>query len=131
LVVCVRARCDGDQADASECGHHSERIPRAALQGPTPVIAPPLKPKRPRAARLTNAREPAPTPVITAVVAGPTRTITAEAIAEIQHAAAGPELADLDRAVEALVKRYTCGSVIDAAWAASGRLHPWSKGGAA
>ncbi len=66
---------------------------------------------------------PEPTPEISAIGAGPTRTITAaEAVAEIQTAAARPEPADLDAAVEALVARYTCGSVIDAAWAASARL---------
>lgn len=72
-------------------------------------------------------------------------THTAEAIAEREHAAAiqadktrkartrtvryldGPptnpaELTPLDSAVEELVKQYTCGAVIDAAWNASHRL---------
>ena len=98
-----------------------------ALQGSTPVIAPPRKPKRTRAAR------PAPAPEVTAIGTGPTHTLTtAEAVEEIQRAADTPEPPELDRAVEALVKRYTCGSVIDASWAASERLHPWKpKGGAA
>lgn len=35
---------------------------------------------------------------------------------------AAPGLPDLDVQVEALVLRYTCGAVIDAAWAASAHL---------
>jgi hypothetical protein len=99
-------QCDGDQADASDCDRHSGRIPRVALQGPTPVIAPPRKARRTRAAR--PAKQPA---------AGPD----------------APQLPELDRAVEALVARYTCGSVIDAAWEASHRLFRpgQTKGGAA
>jgi len=70
---------------------------------------------------------------VTAIGTGPTHTLTtAEAVEEIQRAADTPEPPELDRAVEALVKRYTCGSVIDASWAASERLHPWKpKGGPA
>jgi hypothetical protein len=121
-------RCDGDQADASGCEAHSGRIPRVALQGPTPVIRAPRKPRRTRAAR------PAPTPEIAAIGTGPTHIMqAAEAVAEIQRAAAEPELPELDRAIEALVARYTCGSVIDAAWEASHRLFRpgQTKGGAA
>lgn len=52
--------------------------------------------------------------------------------AEPPTPAAAPELPSLDAQVEALVARYTCGSVIDAAWAASARLfRPGQRKGAA
>ena len=44
---------------------------------------------------------------------------------------AEPGLSELDRAVEKLVRKYTCGSVIDAAWDASHRIFNPQKRGAA
>ena len=47
----------------------------------------------------------------------PEKMTTAQAVAEIQ-----PDPTDLDTQVEALVRRHTCGAVIDAAWAAASRI---------
>jgi hypothetical protein len=134
-------RFTGGVADASDCEAHSGR-PRSA-QHPAPITnTPPRRIACPKCHAGAGARcvdksgaymrryhaertEAARPPEVLAIsTAAPHTITTAQAVAEIETAAHAPE-PSLGAAVEALVARYTCGAVIDAAWAAGAKLHPW------
>jgi hypothetical protein len=121
---------------------HSGR-PRITLQDPTPVIARPPNPRlqipcpacsAQAGQRCTNytgaycaphgARKPAPAPKTLKYTDGQPYTDPSPQPDKVSEVSETSETS-LDAAVEALVARYTCGAVIDAAWAAGAKLHPW------
>jgi hypothetical protein len=112
----LRAEANARAEAVEEIGAR-QHLPVVTLHTAPPTIAPPTAAHAPRAKLARKLQQEASDKRRAMVAAAKAQTE-----AEMAAAAAAAQLPELDRAVEALVARYTCGSVIDAAWAADKRL---------